>query len=513
MAEENKKVRDFANFKLRIQRAPTQENAYRRFGNYAYNTVRARSYNIETIKQIICNGDPQELRELSRYYYRISGIYKNTISYLSTLLLMYYVITPIFDTNKNNSKSAVLNSFFKACSFVDALNLYTNLTRINEQILVSGIYYGILRVGENGKYTIQDLPLGYCRTRFKDYNDLDIPEFNICYFDTIHDELLKKEALAAYPKEVQKAYNKYHKGLLEYQWVEILPEEGGICFFTGDKTPLLISSLPSILKFMEAQEREAKRDENELYKILIQKMPIDKNGELIFELEEIADIHGSIAEMLKGLDTVDVLTTFGETKLESIQDSSAATQSADRIDKYKTAAYDDIGVPSILFNADGSASMKYSIQKDEAIMYHLAQKYATWIQQQINKRFGKSSLKFGFSILPITLFNYKDMQSQYFSGAQYGYSKMYAGVALGIKQSEILSMMVFENEFMKMSERMIPLQSSYTSSNKDIKNTTTEENKTSSSNSGDINNSGGRPELDDTEKSEKTQQNIAASEG
>ena len=90
---------------------------------------------------------------------------------------------------------------------------------------------------------------------------------------------------------------------------------------------------------------------------------------------------------------------------------------------------------------------------------------------------------------------------------------MYAGVALGIKQSEILSMMVFENEFMKMSERMIPLQSSYTSSNKDIKNTTTEENKTSSSNSGDINNSGGRPELDDTEKSEKTQQNRAASEG
>ena len=61
MAEENKKVRDFADFKLRIQRAPTQENAYRRFGNYAYNTVRARSYNIETVinklKLKFCNNE------------------------------------------------------------------------------------------------------------------------------------------------------------------------------------------------------------------------------------------------------------------------------------------------------------------------------------------------------------------------------------------------------------------------------------------------------------------------
>ena len=63
-------------------------------------------------------------------------------------------------------------------------------------------------------------------------------------------------------------------------------------------------------------------------------MPIDKDGELVFPLDEVAEIHSSVASMLQDIDTVDVLTTFGETDLESLQESSAAAQSADRIAKY-----------------------------------------------------------------------------------------------------------------------------------------------------------------------------------
>jgi len=54
-------------------------------------------------------------------------------------------------------------------------------------------------------------------------------------------------------------------------------------------------------------------------------MPTDTNGHLVFELDEIAEIHAGVAAMLKDLDTVDVLTTLGDTSMESLQDSSAAT--------------------------------------------------------------------------------------------------------------------------------------------------------------------------------------------
>jgi len=110
------------------------------------------------------------------------------------------------------------------------------------------------------------------------------------------------------------------------EWVELPAAAGGVCFgFMGDLTPLLIASIPELKQLDDATKREEKRDENELYKLLIQKMPIDSKGELVFQLEEVADIHASVASMLQNVDTVDVLTTFGDTSLESLQESSAAS--------------------------------------------------------------------------------------------------------------------------------------------------------------------------------------------
>lgn len=243
-------------------------------------------------------------------------------------------------------------------------------------------------------------------------------------------------------------------------------------------------------------------------------MPIDSNGNLVFELEEVADIHESVANMLSDVETVDVLTTFGETDLESLQETSAASQSADRIEKYRKNAWDALGRGNILFNPDGSSALAYMIKKDESLMIGYLNQYETWIKYHLNDKFGKTSLMFDFQILPTTVFNREDLQGAYFRGAQYGYSKMFAGVAMGIKQREQLSLMTFENDFLKMSENMIPLQSSYTTSGNSI--ASEEKNKSSAQKTSNtqqiqnIDNKGGRPELDDTEKSEKTQANIAA---
>lgn len=76
--------------------------------------------------------------------------------------------------------------------------------------------------------------------------------------------------------------------------------------------------------------------------------------------------------------------------------------------------------------------------------------------------------------------------------------------------------MNFENDFLDMSTKMIPLQSSYTTSGTAIveeKNNSSAQKSSNSQTSGDINNTGGRPELPDEQKSEKTQANIKAAGG
>ena len=515
--EQQVNKRDFVEFKRKVAakgggRTPLGEGAYSRWGYRLSNAVRD-SFTLQEINDLIRSGDVEALISLSKFYYRTNGNYRNNINLLATLPKYDTMLTPIFDLDKKKDQKKITASFYRASGFIDDLNIPVTFVRISQELLKCGTYYGLLRE-DSGKPTIQDLPAGFCRCRFKDYNNLDILEFNVAYFHTIMDDVMREEALKSFPKIVEQTYRKWDKGKLQTPWVEITPAMGGASFSYGDKTPLLIASIPELHKMEEAIEREGKRDENELYKLLIQKMPIDNKGELVFQLDEVADIHASTAAMLENLDTVDVLTTFGDTSMESLQDSTAASQSSDRIEKYRTNAYDSLGRAAILFNADGSSALAYSIQKDEALMNSITNIYANWIKFQINQRFATSNCHFDFTILPTTVFNQKEIQSQYFQAAQYGYSKMYAGVAVGIKQINQLSLMAFENDFLKMSEKMIPLQSSYTTSGKDVaeesKNKNSGENTGKISSGGDLNNSGGRPSLDDKEKSEKTQANIKA---
>ena len=68
--------------------------------------------------------------------------------------------------------------------------------------------------------------------------------------------------------------------------------------------------------------------------------------------------------------------------------------------------------------------------------------------------------------------------------------------------------MTFENDFLHMTEKMIPLQSSYTSSG--VPGSTDGGSGGTKKTSVTVGNQGGRPELPDEQKSEKTQANIAA---
>ena len=515
MADKERKEKNFqAMFdkrQFKINRVPIDSRPLStRWGGNRPSGVSSREFTIEEIQDIIRGGDLNAIRELSRLYYRTNSRYRANIDYLASLPLYDTVVTPIFEAGKG-SKAQIIKAFYNACNFIELLDVKNTFTRITREWLKTGIYSGILQE-KGGKLVITDLPIEYSRTRYKDFNNLNILEFNLQYFIQRYPDTDEREAaVLTFPEIVQKAWRQWKAQKLESPWVEIPASAGGVSFcFAEDQTPLLIASIPELYKLKDAIGREEKRDENELYKLLIQRMPIDNDGELVFELDEVADIHAGVANMLQGLDTVDVLTTFGETTLENLQDSTAASQSADRIDKYSKNAWDSLGRSSLLFNADNSSSLAYMIKKDESLMKTYLNVYNTWIKYHLNSRFSRTGLTFDFEFLPITVFNRKDLQSQYFQGAQYGYSKMYAGVASGVKQMDQISLMTFENDFLEMTTKMIPLMSSYTSSGGEQKISGTEKKESITVKTQDLTNTGGRPELPDEEKSEKTQANIAS---
>ena len=417
-----------------------------RWGGYRINSVR-RDFTLEEIEDIIRSGEISAIRELSRYYYRTNGRYRNNIDFLASLPLYDTIVTPIYEVGKG-SKTQIIKAFYNACEFVEALDVKNTLARITREWLKGGIYYGILQE-QNSKVVLQDLPVEYCRTRFKDFNNLSILEFNLLYFiNTYIDEDIRDAAVLNFPDVIQKAWIQWKNHKLSDPWIMVPASYGGVTFcFAEDSTPLLIAAIPELAKLKDAVGREEKRDENELYKLLIQRMPIDNDGHLVFELDEVEQIHTGVANMLRDLDTVDVLTTFGETTLENLQDTSAASQANNRLEKYSNNAQNALGTSELLFNAENSSSLAYVIKRLESVMRNYLNMYNTWIRFLINERFSRTGLTFDFEILPTTVFNIEQYQSQYIQGAQFGYSKMRAGVAMGIKQRNLISLIDFENEF------------------------------------------------------------------
>ena len=133
----------------------------------------------------------------------------------------------------------------------------------------------------------------------------------------------------------------------------------------NDEMPLFISAIPQLLDLDEAQDLDRRKQMQQLLKILIQKLPRDKNGDLIFDVDEARDIHNNAVEMLSRAVGVDVLTTFADVAVEDIADSNTAT-TKDDLEKVERSVYNSFGVAKNLFNADGNLSLQYSILDDES---------------------------------------------------------------------------------------------------------------------------------------------------
>lgn len=62
-----------------------------------------------------------------------------------------------------------------------------------------------------------------------------------------------------------------------------------------------------------------------LLKIIIQKMPLDKNNDMVFDPDEAQEMHNNAVRMLSRAIGVDVLTTFADVDVADMSDTESST--------------------------------------------------------------------------------------------------------------------------------------------------------------------------------------------
>lgn len=460
-----------------------------------------------------------ELRRISNLFYNVCGMYQRVCDYFAFLYRYDWYIEPqIFDKNVKQEK--VLTDFSKFLNYLDNSYLKKLFGDISLEVIKNGSYYGYIVDSKEG-LVLQQLPVDYCRSR---YNVAGIPaiEFNMRFFDTFSNPSYRMKVLKLFPEEFSKGYMLYRQNKLvdadspytnSLNGWYLLDIDHAVKFnFKNSDVPIFVNSIPAMIDLDAAQELDRKKQMQKLLKVIVQKLPLDKNGDLIFDVDEARDIHNNAVEMLKNAIGVDVLTTFTDVDTVDLADKNTTT-TQDDLEKVERTVYNSLGISRNLFNTDGNLSLEKSILNDESTVRNLILQYGMFMDRVIRRlNANVKKYNFNFTFLETTQYNYQALSKLYKEQTQLGFSKMLPQIALGQSQNFILNTAVFENEVLKLSEIMIPPLMSSTLNSEDIlgKNDSTSTSTSGTSNKETITETkeAGRPEKDESEKSDKTLKNL-----
>lgn len=454
-----------------------------------------RRVNRKMIRRAIDQNDAEELRMISNYFYNTSGIYSRLVRYMAYLFKYDYFITPIIYDNKI-SEDRVVKNWFQAAQLLDSSNLKKLFGEIALKVVRDGCYYGYRMETKTACY-LQDLPVDYCRSRYN-MNGNPTVEFNLKYFDDeFNDATYRVRVLKLFDKEIQKAYVAYKQGKLpkdfmgdDAGWFLLDPEKAVKFNLSSSDTPLFISVIPNIMDLDEAKEIDKEKMKQQLLRIIVQEMPLDKNGDSIFTTDDIAAMHQNAVQMLGKAIGVNVLTTLADVDSIDMSDKGNVS-SVDQLDKVERSVYNEAGVSQMQFNTSTNLALEKSIANDEATMTDLLlqfEAYAESLLKPLNK--SPKRLYYKVQLLPTTVYNYKELSDVYRQQTTIGFSKLLPAVALGQSQLTVMSTAYFENSILELGAIFIPPQMSSTMNGAEIAQEEGDE--------------GGRPELADDEKTDKT---------
>lgn len=481
----------------------------------------------EFIIQALINNDLPTLRAISRYYYRTNGIYQKIVNYFATTYRYdWYMCPEVMSDNINEDK--VVKEFMKTLNFFDATHIKKLCGEFALGVIRDGVYYGYAYKSDNC-LLIQELPWKWCRSRYKIAGQPAI-EFDMRFFDLKFPDIgYRMKVLDLFPPEFKQGYLLYKKKKLPPEdlyltdltkraygyWYLLDPTAAFKMSLMGmNEVPLFVNAIPALIDLEMTQGIDRQRQLQKLLKIIVQKLPIDKNGDLIFDVDEARDIHNNAVEMLRNAIGVDVLTTFAD--IEGIDVSEAnATVTDDSLNNAERTVYNSLGTSKNIFNTEGNLALEKSVLADEGSLRDLILQFEILfdnIAQTMSTN--KKKWNFRFYMLQTTQNNYQALSKLYKEQTQLGNSKMLPQIALGQSQSFILNTVLFENEVLHLSEIMIPpLMSSTMNADtlQQIKGGNTNQSSSGNTNQpkqvGNQDNKGGRPQKEVDQLSEKTIKN------
>ena len=457
---QNDQIARFKIVKSKIREMYESDRSIRR--NVNQDTSSSVTYNTVTLDNIAgsyysLTTDLDYQRDLSYQIYTFSPIYANVIDYLSNMFLWRYVYIPRKIKDKGETDyNEVYNLMGE---IVDGITIESTFPAILTDLLTNGAVFLISTKDTSSKsISTISLPYKYCRINAVTQYGTYTFQFDFSYFDNLG---LNTEELNIifdfFPKEIREKYNIYLNDRNNLRWQQLDPKFACAVALNKNGFPTKLNTIFSIKRYDLYQDNELTRNSQLLDKIITHQMPTWED-QLVVSIEEMAELHTSIAKVLQRNSHLRLITSFGKMDLLSIGEDQSKENKV--LEDAFNAIYSNLGENHSLFNGDSVQALTNGLKRDISIIWKYVQQLVSYYNIVVNNSFNFQSYQCDLSILPITIYDENDKIAQYKDGATLGVNKLEYIVSTGIKQINLQSKLELE-KFLNL-EQLKPLSSSYT---------------------------------------------------
>ena len=402
----------------------------------------------------------KNLRNLSRFLYYRSQIYKRIIMYNATMIdTNYRSIIPYMDITKGADTTKIVKSFYDTAALLDKFNLSTEMLKVYTKCWIEDVFFGVYYFNDKEGGFLLPLDPDYCQiTSIYPTGDYGF-DMDMSYFRSHQKEL------ELWGEPFESMYEAYESDMINGRWQPI-PDEYCCCFKVDSMdlttpVPPYINLFDSIINLEDLKEITNIADEANIYKLIVAKIPLLKNSDSVDDFavdpttainyynRMIGDLPDYVSAILSPID-IDAVT-FDQDQASDVNKVENAAKNI-----LKTSGH------SILADANGTTAVKAAITSDvEYAISSLLGQTQAWVNRMMTIHLSNpSKVKF----LEVTKYTKDDYKDSLIKDMNYGTPFiMTLGALNGYTELDMISMANL-NDALGLSELFKPLATSSTRS-------------------------------------------------
>lgn len=432
-------------------------------------------------------GNTTNLRNLSRFLYRRSQVYRRIINYNASMIdLNYRSVIPLIDLTKDNDKDKTIKSYYDTLQILEVMNLPLEMYKAYIIAWREDVFYGCVYFDlKNNEFFVLPLDPDYCKvTGIYPTGDLGF-DYDMTYFSQ------RQDILEMWGEPFTTMYRAYESDTVNGRW-QPMPDENCICFkvnFEDYQYPLppYMGLFNALINLEDLNDITAVANEQMIYKLLVAKLPTITGTNEVDDFSVDPQTAIQYFQKLKEILPDYSAAVLSPLAIDTVSFDNDQTTDVDKVENATKSVLNISGGAQVLNSStiSGTTAWNGAIRADEELaMSSLLPQTQAWCNRFLGLQI-KNPAKVKF--IETTRYTVNDYKDKVMKDATYGLpTKILLNSLNDFSELETLSLNFLEEDCLNLSEKLVPLQSSNTMNTGDLR-------------SGSDNPEGGAPEKSDTE--------------